>query len=340
MISILTGAKKNLGDYLIGDRAKKLLRKFVDDEIVELDRFKQLDSYLDIINKSRCLVLCGGPAYSANVYPGIYPLVADINKIKVPIVPFGLGWCGKPFKAQGQFTFSSTSFEFLKKIHSNIPYSSCRDNITKGILERHGISNVLMTGCPAWYDLDYINKPFNRTQKVNKIVLTTGANARLFFQTIELVRQIRIKFQEADIYLSFHRGLLPDKQTSIKSSSVYMALALASKLYKTKVVDVSYDLSNIDFYESCDLHIGYRVHAHLYFLSKRLPSILINEDGRGMGMTQTMKLPVFNYDEDLLINNVMRQVDEYISNDFSEFSKTVELIDHNFESMKIFLRSI
>ena len=46
-----------------------------------------------------------------------------------------------------------------------------------------------------------------------------------------------------------------------------------------EVIDVSYDEKKIDMYLDFDLHIGYRVHAHIYFLSKSKPSILLHEDG-------------------------------------------------------------
>jgi len=96
MIVLLTGAKKNVGDFLIADRAKKLFSQFVDKDIVELDRTLSLDGELEIINNSRGLVLCGGPAYAERMFPGIYPLVSNLDDIKVPIIPFGLGWNGRP----------------------------------------------------------------------------------------------------------------------------------------------------------------------------------------------------------------------------------------------------
>ncbi len=37
-----------------------------------------------------------------------------------------------------------------------------------------------------------------------------------------------------------------------------------------------------------DLHIGYRVHTNIYFLSHRKPSILITEDSRGKGLLDTL----------------------------------------------------
>ena len=57
-----------------------------------------------------------------------------------------------------------------------------------------------------------------------------------------------------------------------------------------EVVDTSYDLERIRFYDECDLHVGYRVHSHLYFLSQRRPSFLLHEDGRGRGMSSALNV--------------------------------------------------
>lgn len=58
-----------------------------------------------------------------------------------------------------------------------------------------------------------------------------------------------------------------------------------------RVEDVSYDLERIAFYGKCDLHVGYRLHGHLEFLSQRLPSVLLEEDGRGRGATEALGAP-------------------------------------------------
>ena len=38
------------------------------------------------------------------------------------------------------------------------------------------------------------------------------------------------------------------------------------------VHDVSSNIDNIEFYRDCDLHIGFRVHAHVFFASIRKPT--------------------------------------------------------------------
>jgi polysaccharide pyruvyl transferase WcaK-like protein len=340
MIVILTGAKKNIGDYLIKQRARELLEKYVDQEIVEISRFENLESKLDIVNNAKALILCGGPAYASDFYPGIYPLVDQLDKIKVPIIPFGLGWSGRPYNHPEKFKFTPQSLSAIKKIHSKIRFSSCRDEITKSILNQAGIKNVILTGCPVWYDLNSLNKEFNKPENIKNIVVTSGAKIILFFQTLKILSLVRKAFPEAVIYFTFHRGILPWKGTSLKSGIVYVLLALLSHLYKVKVMDVSSNINKISFYANCDMHIGYRVHAHLYFLSKRIPSILINEDGRGIGMAQTLELPVLNYNNRYLIRNLKETLNGYLKSNFSDFNNTQKIIDEKFKTMRAFLSEL
>ena len=82
------------------------------------------------------------------------------------------------------------------------------------------------------------------------------------------------------------------------------------------------------------------MHAHLYFLSKRLPSILINEDGRGKGMVQTMNLPVFNIEDNDVARKVDRQLKDYKENNFKSFLETGKYIDRQFNVMKNFITKL
>ncbi|MGB5820713.1 MAG: polysaccharide pyruvyl transferase family protein [Saonia sp.] len=342
MIVLLSGQIKNIGDFLITDRARRLFEEFVDKEVVILDRTKKLDEHLDTINKSRFVVLCGGPAYTPDIYKGIYPLVDDLSKIKVPIIPFGLGWCGRPSGNPEAFRFNKESTKFLQEVHTDIENSSCRCLITKGVLNNNGFNNVIMTGCPVWYDLPSMGKDFKDKKDIKHIVFTTAADPKLIGQTIKLIKALTRQFPEAKITMSYHRGILPDKHTTFRATIGYLAMYVGAKLTNSKVhiKDVSYDLKKLDFYDNCDFHIGYRVHAHLYFLSKRLPSILINEDGRGKGMVETMNLPVFNVEDPDLIGKIDEKLAYYKTTNFSSFKDIGLYIDNQFEVMKGFLEGV
>lgn len=338
MIVLLSGQIKNIGDFLITDRAKKLFEEFVDKDIVILDRTKKLDDHLETINKSKMVVLCGGPAYAPDIYKGIYPLVDDLSKIKVPIIPFGLGWCGRPVNNPMAFKFNQESAEFLKGVHNSIESSSCRDVVTESILNNNGLNNVTMTGCPVWYDLESIGKDI-KERDFNKIVFTTPASLRHIWQNTKLLSLTKKIFPESEIIVTFHRGILPDRYTSLKVATGYVLMSFLTKLVspKIKIKDVAYDLEKIDFYSDCDFHIGYRVHAHLYFLSKRLPSILINEDGRGVGMTESLEMEVLNYSDKNLFSKVESLLKKYKNKDFKDFHNVKRILDTKFVTMKGFL---
>ena len=341
MIVLLSGAKKNIGDYLITDRARRLFDHLLDDEIIILDRFKDLESDLELINSARFLVLCGGPAYASDIYKGIYPLVDDLSKIKVPIIPFGLGWCGRPSNPM-EFRFNNDSKRLLDNIHSTVESSSCRDDITFNVLKNCGYQNITMTGCPVWYDIDSIGKDFEAKKSIKKIVFTTAADPKLIKQTYLLMKSVNKYFPDAEITMSYHRGIFPDKYTTYRATIGYLLMYGTAKLInrKIKIKDVAYKLDRLDFYDDCDFHIGYRVHAHLYFLSKRLPSILINEDGRGKGMAQTMNLPVFNIEDNDVARKVDRQLKDYKENNFKSFLETGKYIDRQFNVMKNFITKL
>jgi hypothetical protein len=327
MIVILTGAIKNTGDYLIAYRATLLLKKFVDPEIIELNRFDPIRDHLNTINKSRALFLCGGPAYTQDIFDGIYKISSFYDDIKVPIIPFGVGWCGQPFPDYENFRFSDLSMEILQKIHDKIPVSSCRDIITEKILQKMGIENVIMTGCPVWYDIDFLDHPVLNVNEVKNIILTTPASQKYFIQTLKLINLVRSKFKKARIYLSFHRGIFPGIKTPPRKGLAYTLEALTGILRRYKIKDVSGSLEKIDFYKHSDLHIGYRVHAHLLFLSAGKPSLLINEDGRGYAFSASLEFDNFNgYDKQLILK-ISRSIDKNIETNFKFMNKVLSNID-------------
>jgi flavodoxin len=339
LIVILTGAYKNIGDHLIGFRAKELLKKYVDEDILELDRKENLDNYLDEINSSKALILCGGPAYNEKIYPNIYKLCTNLDDIKVPIIPFGLG-LSKSTINEKEFKFSEESITFIKKIHSSVTYSSCRDNMTKDMLETINVNNVIMTGCPVWYELSSIGKSFKQNNKLEKVVFTTPAHPMRLLQTLKLMLLTKKNFRNAVIYNSFHRGFYHESLLKVHYSLSYLIMAIFGKFLGFKNIDVSKKLSDLDLYKECDFHLGYRVHAHLFFLSNRIPSILINEDIRGKGMSESLTLEVFNYND----NQMLQKVDSFIKNmkkdNFKVFDKLKEFVDKRFDVMKDFLENI
>lgn len=148
-----------------------------------------------------------------------------------------------------------------------------------------------MTGCPVWYDTEHLGEKMKIPDEINKIVFTTPANKIYLNQSMNVIELLAELFNDAKKYCSFHRGIEEDEYTSKSKELFYKKIADEAEHHGFIVKNTSYDTNKLDFYQDCDLHVGYRVHGHLYFLAHRLPSILIEEDGRGRGANESLGLP-------------------------------------------------
>lgn len=337
MIVTLTGAYRNVGDHLIRERAHALLREHVDSEIVDLDRLAlQPDDY-NTMNRARMIFLCGGPAYQRNIYPAVYPL--DLERIEPPIVPLGLGWKGAVNEAPANFRFSKRSEEFVRSIHERIPASSCRDMLTVEVLERHGVHNVVMTGCPAWYDKESMLRDF-RFPEPKHVVVSDPAN--ITPESFELLKQCRKWFPGAAVSLALHHGYYPRiNSKGIAFAVRHAALAAFARSLGYRVVNLPRDLPAMkSLYDRCDLHLGYRVHAHIYCLSRRTPSMLISEDSRGVGQSSALGGTTVRTGEPELTARLEAELSRMRDQRRDYFEPVLIRTQQGLDSMRVFLESL
>jgi hypothetical protein len=286
MIVTVGGAYRNSGDYLIGDRARALLRRHVDEEIVAVDRKSVTEATYELFNRARAVMLAGGPAYQRGIYPSIYPL--DRARVGVPIIPYGLGWKAPIGKTVESFNFNPEALDFITGIHGSIQWSSVRDPLTKDVLAHNGVSNVLMTGCPAWYDLEHFDREFQFVSEPRRVVLSMPAVMQPGVR--ELMQWLSARFPKAERIVAFHHGIVPARtKRGFQTGRDNFRFALRSMRHGWRIRSLAGSLPKMEeLYGSSDLHVGYRVHAHLLCLSRRQSSILINEDARGAGQARAL----------------------------------------------------
>lgn len=294
MIVLLSGAKKNIGDFIITDRARTLLEHISGDTIHHLPNWEPLDSHEDLIASSRAVVVAGGPGYRPPLYGGVYPLFSDpttLPRIGVPLCFLGLGWKGDPGDRfdLAHYRFTPRTMSLLQALGDGARYSA-RDPLSAEVLARNGLHGE-MTGCPVWYHLDSLGKPLIVPTVIRRLVFTPPEQRVFHEQSQELLGRLRKMWPDTEIIVAFHRGLEADDFTKASVSEALQSYAAFARHLGCRVEDVSSDLSRISFYNECDLHVGYRLHGHLYFLSKRRPSILLEEDGRGRGATVALGAP-------------------------------------------------
>lgn len=289
MYVILSGAKKNLGDFLITARATALLSRFQPErELVWQPAWQPLD--LELAAKARAVIILGGPGYQPKMVPGVYPL-AELDRIPCPVIPLGVGWKGPAGDEQAirEYRFKDSTLQALRWMSAHTTGLGCRDWITQRVLHAHGIANAVMNGCPAWYDLDSIGTAMRLPKQVHRLVFTPAQLGLYREQSVALAATLQELFPAAERICAFHRGLSKADEWVPQGdvdNNRWIAEQVTGMGYR--VEDVSGALERISFYDDCDLHVGYRVHAHIYFLSKRRPSLLLHEDGRGNGASEAL----------------------------------------------------
>ncbi|AMR67632.1 polysaccharide pyruvyl transferase family protein [Aquipseudomonas alcaligenes] len=332
---ILTGSKNNAGDFLIKYRAKKLFAALRPDrEIVDLDAWKPFDAAtLELVNNAKALILMGGPALQAHMYPGIYALTPNLDDIKVPVTTMGIGWKSISGNWQDSYDYplSVSALKLLEKAAGSGLPLSVRDFHTHNALVFKGFDNVLMTGCPAYYDLDFIGKEFKLPEKLHKVAFSLGVS---FIESASMEREmksqiLRLKeyFKDSEFEVVFHHGLNPDvflqshgakKEHNQRHNQFAQWLASETIAY----TDISGSAENlVEYYSGVDLHIGYRVHAHIFMNSVSRMSILVAEDGRGKAAEKVIGGMVVEGFEDYrtdFLSKALKKVnpayDRYIAN--------------------------
>jgi polysaccharide pyruvyl transferase WcaK-like protein len=363
---VLHGAKKNVGDFLIRDRSKKLLRFLRPDrELMEFPSWEALDDKIDIVNKSKALIIMGGPGASTYFYPKYYPLIQDLSKLKVPFVLLGTGSYEKVYNdcLIKHFKFKPEIKQLLDK-----GYVSTRDVFTNKLFEMNNI-NAVMTGCPTFYNLDYINTPLNITNN-KKIIFTPSADMIFKKQVINIMKSLKTLFKDYTIYCSFNRGYQADKFTTIKYENKIKDIVNIAEELGYIILDLSYNLKKMEtIYNECDFHIGYRLHSHIHFISRRKPSFLITEDSRSFGHIKTLDLKILRGEKENLLsriyclnnlyikgfinkiaspispnNEIEKELIIYIKdqldNNFNDFIDLPDKIDNLYKNMKSFILNL
>lgn len=354
-ILYMTGAVRNAGDFLIEYRTKAILKKFMPEtELITENRVSiDYSDRIDYLNSFSAIVFPGGPIYQPQIYPNAIPFVKDLKAICVPV--FFIGGGGKTPVYGRKMSEETISF-FKLGTNKGVPLG-CRDILTYRFLKQQGFSNLLMTGCPAWYNLDYISKfeINHHNNKKKKILFSEPANPLYIPLLIKLCYMIRNGYPDAEMLLVIHREDIKDYEK--------LLMKLKNDIGLSHVV-ISGSADGFKIYDDCDMHIGFRVHAHIYNLSIRNFTILINEDIRGIGVNQTLGLenidiirpyykekkiyknlyllysPKEYYIYDYVVQHVLDYIEEAKNTNFKNYIDAFKRMNYYFGVMQSHVKSI
>ncbi|MCP3028414.1 polysaccharide pyruvyl transferase family protein [Halobacillus sp. A5] len=273
-----TGSR-NSGDDLISKSLIRLLTR-VKGKQAGFDVFSLVDhSIKDIrdIEKYHAVI---APAMRPTVQgsrtlPPARAMILEMAiKHNIPFYAVGSGWGTYPgsLKQAKNQRLTKEEKAQLTAITGDNGSVSCRDFMTEVLLKNNGIPCYGTTGDCALFDTKSIGRPLNIPKKIQSIAVSLPHNQHHWPACYQLALQLKREFA-CTVYLTFHGyyGKLsslidPEWDTN-----------------EVQIKDLSGGAEKLSFYQKVDVHIGFRLHGHIWFLRKRKPSLLIAEDGRGMG---------------------------------------------------------
>ncbi len=272
---LLRRALLNAGDHLIVKRARRLIEVGHPGITIDIaDAWRPLREQVpaDRLAGYRAIVIGGGPGYAhglARTYP-----IGDLGGLP-PVVPLALGSYVVPgTEAQlGAYHFAGEDRAFLDRVYERSPFLGARDPVSAELLRRNGYDRVLMTGDPAWYDLERMGEDMIVPPALDRIALTAPANPAYSRQAIRLFEALAADRPETSFQMVHHRG-------------VQVPFARLADRHGWENREISGTADGFALYDEAAMHVGYRVHAHLYAMSRGILSYLVAEDSRGTGMIE------------------------------------------------------
>lgn len=374
---------RNVGDKLMEVSTKRLVEEVKGEvEFETIFREDDLTNKLDLVNRAQALLMPAFPIRDLPMYPGAYQLTEDLEQIDPPLIPIGANWNSYPgdIHDRKDIVYSEKTRHFLNYITNQVEQISCREYYTQRVLENHDITNTVMTGDPAWYDLESLGISMKRPSSVDKLVFTPPLSPYYLDQAKDFISMLEEKFPQAEKYCSFHLADRSTGSTEEAERSAAMSDKVTRKNQKIRTYaqehgftnkQLSHDFDKLELYEDCDLHVGYECHAHIGFIRKRIPSVLVIEDARGLGFSYTLGVGGFKgykrcqqrrdqkqltttsgYCTDLreyglapakleVVSEVGRFIDEELNNGFRRYLGLAELLDETYRGeMEPFIKSL
>lgn len=280
----------NVGDGFILDSAIKLIG--APPAAAFSSRVPLSDEDIERINASRMLVAAGANTLKDDfeLAPGFG--LETLERIRVPVVLLGVGHYGVAQVTQGLGRSAQALFAALLE---RFPRVSVRCDASRRYLLQ-GLpgseDRVVMTSCPVVHAVDGIDRGFARKAVYEQLVVTLTDRAFLEAQ-LPLLPSAAAAFPARRRVLALH-------QDYGNAQLEAYARGLGYEVFRARAFEPFLRL-----YESTDIHVGNRVHAHLKCLSLGVRSFCTPFDLRQVFFAQSLDYPllermpdpaVFDYD--------------------------------------------
>ena len=269
----------NVGDHFIEMAIRRMLHQDVVFQPFSIRRPLRADE-IEAINATSCALLCGTNLYQANWESALTPDL--ISRITVPIVPFGVGSSAAGLTETG---VGEQTRRMVKMLHERCAAGSVRDPHSAEIVERIGVPNYMLTGCPVLFWAQAPALPRVRALSRRRVVFTARNwlmhrwpdNVNHPVQ-IDLLRRLIAHFAGYELLFAVHEGF--DRE-----------LLKILKLPTEQVVDSADPVEYVRLYsDPANVIFAMRLHAGMLALANGVPAVLVGHDTRTYSFCEMMNL--------------------------------------------------
>lgn len=128
-------------------------------------------------------------------------------------------------------------------------------------------------------DYIVISNP-GRTKYLSEQICTVDDYVKAHMAVVALIKSY---FPNDKIIYTFNAGI-----NTKYSGSFNRAVCDALDGLSVEYYDINGSTVGFELYDNAKLHVGYRVHSHIYCLNRGIPSILLEEEARGVGVNEAL----------------------------------------------------
>lgn len=277
---------KNVGDQLITTCLKSLvLDKVSVAEFSVIWRAESWDNVKSAVLAAdhvffACLAL--RPYMHKKEYPYLKELVGSG-------IPFSVIAAGTGLQVEENIdiysTFSPESIALLKDVNDKAVVFTTRGAISQDFCLKIGLDKAVFSGDVAFYDKRFDDLRFEKGFECKKIVVSDPHRPLCYLEPMKvLICGLRDLFPGAEIIVAQH-GVNRTVDDYCAKNSIK-----TEKIYEDR-------FSGLKIYDEADIHVGFRIHAHVSALKRRKYSYLLEQDGRGCdyGVSINKKISVSNF---------------------------------------------
>lgn len=253
--------------------------------------------------------------------------VRFLEKIKIPVVPLSL--CANSFNGYDLSLterLSADQKRFFALLSEKSKLIGVRGNFSAEILNRLGIKNVKVIGCPSYFE----NGPARLVQKkpwdADKVITTATFFNMGLPRTSHLLQDelyfINLLYLDKALPPTSNVTAQPFNLDEIPTSFQLLAKAMAGRL------EFFSDYNRwAEFFKSNDhcLTIGTRLHSGIFSINCGVPAIVTNPDARARETCEYLRIP---YDPSIHSRSNVREIFENL--DLSEMNNAYPALHKEF----------